>query len=161
MNDYINDKSNIKDIIIKSLDLYDRKIFKYNKYIKNKVEIINNNKITFNSDDGEKFHASYECAGYYDTVNSIWVWGWLLPMPNSDTSLSRSLLNYGLNLDIETINNEQIFIKNLLLNSRYIINDSVGMEINLAIFSFILKEKILFIYPHVNDNIIKYYFITE
>jgi hypothetical protein len=160
MNDY-NDKTDIKDIIIKALDLFDQQRFKYEEYFKNKIEIINNHEIKFISNDGQGFKANYEYCGYYDIVNSIWVWGWLLPLSNSQTSLSRSLLNYGLNLDIESINNEQIFIKNLLLNSRYIVNDPVGMDINLAIFSLILKEKILFIYPHKNDNIIRYYFIID
>lgn len=157
----MNDKTDIKEIIIKALNLYDRQRFKYEKYIKNKIDIISSNDIRFESNDGQVTKAKYEYCGYYDIVNSIWVWGWLLPISNSNTILCRSLLNYGLNLDIESINNEQIFIKNLLLNSRYIVNDPVGMDINLAIFSLILKDKILFIYPHKNNNIIRYYFITE
>jgi len=156
-----DDNTNIKDIIIKALDLYDKKTSKYIQYINNKIDFISDNKINFYSNDGQIFNTYCELGGYYDIENCIWVWGWLLPIPNSGTILSRSLLNYGLNLDIISINNEQLFIKNLLLNSRYIVNDSVGMDINLAIISFILKDKILFIYPHKNDKIIKYYFITE
>jgi hypothetical protein len=154
------DNINIKDIIINALELYDKKTIKYYEYINNKVEFINN-KIIFYSNDDEKLETLFDLCGYYDIVNCIWIWGWLLPISNTQSSLSRELLNYGLSLDIYSSNNEQIFIKNLLLNSRYIVNDQVGMDINLAIFSFILNEKILFIYPHKNDNIIKYYLIIE
>ena len=158
----IIDIKDIKDIIINALDYYDQNTSKYKKYVfSNKIRLVENNKeIKFLLDD-ETFTASYELAGYYDTTNNIWIWGWLLPINNKNTLLSRELLNYGLKLDIDIINNDQIFIKNLLLNSRYVVTDNIGMDINLAIFSYILKEKILFIYPHKVDQIIFYYFITE
>jgi hypothetical protein len=54
-----------------------------------------------------------------------------------------------------------MFYKGLLLNSRYIVSDKIGLEINLAIFSSLLKDKILFIYPRKKDNMIVYYFIYE
>lgn len=153
----------IKEIIISALDYYDRNTTKYKKYVfNNNIILIENNKeIKFILDNNETFTASYELAGYYDITNNIWIWGWLLPIDNKKTLLSRDLLSYGLKLDIDTINNDQIFIKNILLNSRYIVTDNIGMDINLAIFSYILKEKILFIYPHKNDNIIRYYFIID
>ena len=153
---------NIKEIIIKALDYYDKNTLKYTEYINySKIELFENSKeIKFYLNDKEIFKANYQLAGYYDNTNNIWIWGWLLPLNNKNTSLARDLLEYGLKLDIDTINNEQIFIKSLLLNSRYIVTDNIGMDINMAIFSFILKEKILFIYPHIIDQITFYFFIT-
>lgn len=154
----------IKEIIITSLDLYDRNNIEYDYIIKSKVDIIKDtNNIMFYSkeDDTVLFKGHYQIAGYYDLTNNIWIWGWLLPITNRNTKLARELLEYGLKLDINSINSDQVFIKNLLLNSRFIIKDKIGLEINLAIFSFILKEKILFIYPHINNDVVFYYFITE
>jgi len=163
MDNSENYVENIKEIIIKSIDLYDRKCNKYLEIMTSRPEIIKDiNKIRFYSKNDELLlEANYQYAGYYDTNNNIWVWAWLLPLTNNNTKLSRDLLQYGLKLDVDSINNDQIFIKNLLLNSRFIIKDKIGLDINLAIFSFILKEKILFIYPHVINDITIYYFITD
>jgi hypothetical protein len=155
---------NIKEIIINSIELYDRKYIKYREIMKSRSEIIKDiNKIRFYSKEDELLlEVNYQYAGYYDMNNNIWIWAWLLPLTNNNTKLSRDLLQYGLKLDVNSINNDQIFIKNLLLNSRFVIKDKIGLDINLAIFSFILKEKILFIYPHViNNDITIYYFITD
>ena len=158
-----NNIINIKDMIIKSIDLYDKQYIKYLDIINSRSEIIKeSNRIKFYSKDDEiLLDAKFQFAGYYDPNNNIWIWAWLLPLTNNNTKLSRELLEYGLKLDINSINSDQIFIKNLLLNSRFIIKDKIGLEINLAIFSFILKEKILFIYPYKINDIIIYYFITE
>lgn len=153
----------IKEIIIKSLDLYDINAIKYSNIFKSRVEVSKEtNIIKFYSKEYELLLvASYQYAGYYDVNNNIWIWSWLLPLTNNNTKLARELLEYGLKLDVNSINNDQIFIKNLLLNSRFIIRNKVGLDINLSIFSYILKEKILFIYPHAINDIILYYFVTE
>ena len=157
---YIED---IKEIIIKSIDLYDRNTIKYLKILKSRVEVTKEKNIIkfYSKEDELLFVGSYQYAGYYDINNNIWIWSWLLPLTNNNTKLARDLLEYGLKLDVNSINNDQIFIKNLLLNSRFIISNKVGLVINLSIFSYILKEKILFIYPHEINDIILYYFVTE
>ena len=63
---------NIKEIVINSLDLYDRNYLKYFNIIKSRVEITKEtNKIKFYSKDDELLlEASYQYAGYYDTNNT-------------------------------------------------------------------------------------------
>lgn len=160
------DIQELKQLIIKALDLYDRNNLKYYEYI-NCNNVIFKNNIEFHLNDNDKKSAEYEIIGYYDVTNSIWIWGWLLQVKYNDTELSRELLMYGLKLDPSIINAEQLYLKNLLLNSRFIVNDKIQLEINLAIFSYLLKKKFLFIYPkkiYSSDNknyIIMYYFIKD
>ena len=157
MNNYKIDE--LKDTIIKALELYDKTNYKYSKELKSEIEI-HQYEALFNIDD-KTIKYDYEILGYYDISSKVWTWGWLLPINNDLTLLSRDILNYGLKLDVVSINAIQIFFKTLLLNSRYIVSDFVGLEINIAIFFYLLKNKILFIYPHKKDNIIKYYIIMN
>jgi hypothetical protein len=155
----------LRESIINALDLYDKNNLKYIKYINSKIEITQHgngiNIASFIYNQNEIFKAKCQIFGYYDILNTIWFWGWLLPLPNNETILARELLDYGLKLDISDTNAEQLFYKGILLNSRYIINNKIGLEINLAFFSSLLKDKILFIYPRKVENIIIFYFIIE
>lgn len=156
------DINDLKNLIIKSLELYDLNNSKYTKELNSKIIIKNaSSDIEFISDEQIILSAQYQILGYYDYINNIWIWGWLTHLNSNLISLSKELLNYGLKLDPSDINAEQLYLKTLLLNSRYIINSNVGLDINLSIFSYILKEKILFIYPNkIKDlNIIIYYII--
>ena len=154
----------LRGSIINALDLYDKNNLKYIQYINSDIKITpyeSHNIATFFNNDDEIFKAKCQVFGYYDILNTIWFWGWLLPLPNNETILARELLNYGLKLDISDSNAEQLFYKGILLNSRYIINNKIGLEINLAFFSSLLKDKILFIYPRKIENMIIFYFIIE
>ena len=163
--DYNKDKyeiNDLKNLIIKSLELYDLNNSKYAKHLNSKVSIKNDSSdIEFLLED-ESFKATFQILGFHDFKNNIWIWSWLTQLNSKLTILSRELLNYGLKLDPSEINAEQLYLKALLLNSRYIIDNKVGLDINLSIFSYILKEKILFIYPYKNDetNITFYYVIN-
>jgi hypothetical protein len=157
MNNYKIDE--LKDTIIKALELYDEINYKYSKELETEIEI-QNYKAIFNIND-KIIKYDYEILGYYDIPSKVWTWGWLLPIYNDLTLLSRDILNYGLKLDVVSINAIQIFFKTLLLNSRYIVSDFVGLEINIAIFFYLLKNKVLFIYPHKENNVIKYYIIMN
>ena len=154
----------LRESIIKALDLYDKNNLKYKDYINSKIEIIqhnNDNIAIFIHNKNEIYKAKCQIFGYYDILNTIWFWGWLLPLSNNETILARELLDYGLKLDISNINAEQLFYKGILLNSRYIVNNKIGLEINLAFYSSLLKDKIQFIYPRKIDNIIVFYFIID
>jgi hypothetical protein len=159
------DIDKLRDFIIKALDLYDKNNLKYSDQINSKMELSKNDDgdfiAKFFHNKNQIFKAYCQTLGYYDILNKIWIWGWLLPINNNETQISRELLDYGLKLDILQTNAEQIFYKSLLLNSRYIVNDKIGLDINLAIFSSLLKEKILFIYPRKIDNIIIFYSIIK
>ncbi len=108
---------------------------------------LNDNTITFILDDKEKTF-DFELLGYFDNQANIWIWAWLLSNLNSEqTKLSRELLNYGLKLEPSSNSIEHFFIKSLLVNSRISIEEDIQLETNLAIFSYIIKNKINFIYP--------------
>jgi hypothetical protein len=108
---------------------------------------LNANTITFILEDKEKTF-DFELLGYFDNQANIWIWAWLLTNLNSEqTSMSRELLNYGLKLEPSSNSIEHFFIKSLLVNSRISIEEDIQLETNLAIFSYIIKNKIKFIYP--------------
>ena len=124
---------------------------KYFEYIKNtnfKIDEITDN-ITFYFDDAsEEFE--YEILGYFDNQNHIWIWGWLLgDLESQFTQTSRELLEYGLKLEPKSSNNDHFMIKALLVNSRIQIEELVQLEINLSIYSSLMREKIKFIFPRI------------
>jgi len=154
------DITELKELVIKALELYDKSNTKYAEYINSKFNIMNelNDYGHFELHD-KKINANYQIIGYYDIINKIWIWGWVTQIHNNLTELSRELLDYGLKLDVASINAEQIYLKGLLLNSRYIVNEKISLDINIAIFLYILNKKILFIYPKKTEDKIIYYFI--
>ena len=141
----------LRDFIIKVLDFYDKNNLKYIKYINSKIEINKNDegddiaKFIYNKE--EIFKAKCQICGYYDISNNIWFWGWLLPLTNHDTILSRELLDYGLKLEPATNNNEHYYIKSQLLNSRITIEDMIELDIHLALSSYLIKDLYSFIKP--------------
>jgi hypothetical protein len=108
---------------------------------------LNTDTITFILDDKEETF-DFEMLGYFDNQVNIWIWAWLLTNLNSEqTKISRELLNYGLKLEPTSNSIEHFFIKSLLVNSRISIEEDIQLDTNLAIFSYIIKNKIKFIYP--------------
>ena len=96
----------------------------------------------------------YEILGVYDLKNRIWAWSWLFPMLNkSFTYESRHLLNYALDKNIISLNDqESLFIKTQLTNSRLSISDSVQLDILVGLCSYLLQDRIRFIYPKINKD---------
>lgn len=157
-------------IIKKSLDLYDDQNDKYKELIQStnvtrlRPSNINKdrqktfeipeeqgeNRIFFNND--HNFY--YEILGVYDLKNRIWAWSWLFPMLNkSFTYESRHLLNYALDKNIISLyDQESLFIKTQLTNSRLSISDSVQLDILIGLCSYLLQDRIRFIYPEINKD---------
>ena len=129
---------------------------------------LNDNTISFILDDKEKTF-DFEMLGYFDNQANIWIWAWLLTNLNSEqTKMSRELLNYGLKLEPTSNSIEHFFIKSLLVNSRISIEEDIQLETNLAIFSYIIKNKIHFIYPRKRylensntDNYVTFYYLIK
>ncbi len=151
------DNDNINEFILKSIDYYDSQKLKYDYLINNKnIEFKNNDEIIFNNDD-ETINTTYEILGYFDRKTNIWIWGWVLNENTASTEISKNLLNYGLKLGPERQEiPEHFFIKSLLVNSRILIDDEIQLDINIAIYSYLLKGKFSFIYPKriFNDSIV-------
>jgi hypothetical protein len=168
------DIENFSEFIKKALQHYDNQNTKYNKFINDSdVKIIdedrnNNLEIIFNLNE-EKNICDAEILGYFDYSNQIWIWGWLLAeLKLYHINICKNLLEYGLKLEPDSNITEHFMIKALLLNSRILIENSLQLDINLAIYSYLIKDKIYFIFPkkiYVDDKnedfIIIYYLIKS
>jgi len=143
------------ELIKKALDYYDSQCIKYENYIQD---------INFNLNIADK-----EILGYHDNNNKIWIWGWVLPrdIDSNDMTISSELINYGLNIDYTHGSSDHYFIKSLLLNSRLMIEDIIQLDINISLCSYIIKDRIKFIYSRdvylddTNTNYITYYYLIK
>ena len=155
---------NYFNLLKNSLNYKDKMDNKYNKLIKkkksHKYEIINKNNdldipiakfYTLNNDKSKKnilFSAKIQAIGFYYPDDFKFRWSWSLPIyPKNWTYLSRKILNYGIDLDInDNLKNEDkynkinLYIKNILLNS-IILLDKESNNINIEI----LESLILYI----------------
>jgi len=157
----MNEFNDFKDFIKIALDYYDEQKLSYSFFSKTtKPQIkLDNNNIKIYDDNKILYYGEYEFLGYLDLKTNIWHWSWLVPSINSKyTQLAKDLLNYALKLD-NTDTNEHYYIRLLLLNSRLIIKYSFEQDINMAICSYLLKDKIKFIYPVEEQLKIKYFLI--
>jgi hypothetical protein len=137
--------------IKKALEHYDAQKLKYKELIHTDDVYISQNiddGIVFFPNGKNKETFDYELLGYMDNNEKIWVWSWVLTNVDPELSLmSRDILKYGIDLDPKSNTLEHFMLKSLLVNSRSVIDENTQLDVNLAIFSFILKEKIHFIYP--------------
>ena len=141
----------LSQFVKKAIEHYDNQKMKYYNFINIQDVHINEttNEISFYIEDSTKPHINEcEVLGYFDNQSHVWIWGWLLNgLDVKQTKISRELLNYG--LKIEPVDNslEHFFIKSLLINSRISINEDIQLDVNLAIYSYLSRDKYSFIYP--------------
>jgi hypothetical protein len=158
----------LSDIVKKALKYYDDKLFKYTHLFKiNKDNIkINefNRSISFN--DIETF--DFEFLGYFDLTNKIWIWGWVLnDFSNEHDRLCKYLLDYGLKLDKMNSTEEQMMIKSILVNSRIKIEEEVQLDVNIAIYLYLIRDRIKFIYKreiyldNEKNHIVYFYYLVK
>jgi hypothetical protein len=161
----------MNNIIKSALENYDKnqeKILKMLKdiyYLKfNTTERIKY--ITFYDKNKKKIlESAYQLAGIYLENSTMWKWAWTLPGRNKDeTDLSRKVLDYAFNLD----NYNEIELRSQLINSTIPILNSMQMDINIAIISYITKIPFIFKIPLITimnkqeDNLYEYSkFFTE
>lgn len=158
----------LSETVKKALDYYDNKTMKYQWLINNqdvKFDEIDNTIRFFNEDKEEIYN--YELLGYYDNSNSIWIWSWVLFQDGKDTQQSRYLLEYGLKLEPKNATQEQMMIKGILVNSRILIQEGVQLDVNLAIYTYLVKDRIKFIYPRkryldkTNTKYVTFYYLIK
>lgn len=159
----------LSNLIKKSLEYYDSKNLEY-------LEIINSHNVTINkrtnniiiySGEKEVYSGDFEILGYFDNQSRVWMWGWMLPTLDTDkTIICRYLLDYGLKLEPESNMFEHFLIKSLLVNSRILIQEDSELDVNIALYSYLVKNKHKFIYPrkvYLDDSkknyIIVYYLV--
>ena len=150
------DTLSLSQLIMTSFKYYDISCNKYNKYINIQnikfkqhpdTRIISTDKLIIFDDT---YEYDYEVLGYYDNNTNIWIWGWVLPnMSAEKTIICKELLEYGIKLEPSSNSEEHYIIKSLLVNSRLKLDEYIQLETYLAIIFYIIKNKILFIYPRI------------
>ncbi len=135
------------DLIKKSLEYYDKQNDKYKKYIVNtRIEIDNNIIFIYDSNNNLLLNTPCEVLGMFDEQTRVWLWGWLLPYLNiNETTLTRKLLNYGLKLEPKNNVEDHFYIKSQLVNSRFIIQNNIEIDITISLASYLLKDNHMFI----------------
>lgn len=149
MNKNIDDTNDLSILIKKALEYYDTQNTKYQHISKLSNLPLDREKniIKFAGIDTE---FKYEILGMFDSMNNVWLWGWMSPdFLYNETNIVRNLLNYGLKINPTLINEvafNKIYLKTQLVNSRFVLEDSVQLELHLAIASYLAKDKFKFIY---------------
>uniref|UniRef100_A0A6C0HW91 Uncharacterized protein n=1 Tax=viral metagenome TaxID=1070528 RepID=A0A6C0HW91_9ZZZZ len=139
----------LSTLINNALIYYDKQNIEYDEYIKsNNITVEREtNKIIFNDNSKE---LKYEFLGIFDNTTNIWIWAWLVPeFMFNETNISRKLLNYGLKISptpINKLDNEQLYLKTQMVNSRFLLYDQFQLDLHLAISSYLAKDSFKFIY---------------
>lgn len=112
----------------------------YLNYIRLKRNFDNDSKNNINSLN------NVNIIGYYDNNSKIWYNAWAIYASDNDTILkyskSKETLKYALNIekDMTSIDFPQrIIIKSCLINSKYYINESIQLDIIIAIIMYLNK----------------------
>ena len=166
--------SNLTDLIKKSLETFDDQNTNATELIQKyegRIFGFENPVMRFNN---ENF--IFEILGVYDPNTKVWIWSWAIPIINPDYIYETSqLFKYGLTkkiIDDNTTVQEfmylkedkefskiNFYIKTVFLNSRILINNNLELEILLAISSYILGNRIRFIFKEENTDLVYYYLI--
>jgi hypothetical protein len=145
---------NLDPSIIKtSIEYYDSYQPRINDILNNTeyIEFINNNNITdqivfYDKNKKIIFKSAYECLSYYLPEEKIWKWSWSIPhIAKKYTYITRKLIDYAVSLD--TLYDG--FIKNILVNSKIIVNNNIQLDIFIALFSKLSKKPFIFKYSQI------------
>ena len=118
----------------------------------NLIEEIND----INSLLNKKIINNYQVLGEFNFKKNMWYWSYILPKYNSNlTQESRNLLNYGAKID-ENNNQEQLLIKNLLINSSIKIKEYINLIFIINVAQYLLKNVEKIYKKKTNDTIIFY-----
>ena len=163
------DFESLSETVKKALEHWDNQNWNNKNLINNqdvKFDELNST-ITFFIDDTSKIY-NYELLGYYDNQNGVWIWGWVLSDFNyKDTPQCKYLLDYGLKLEPKSATIEQTMIKGILVNSRIKIEEQTQLDVNLALYSYLIKDRIKFIYGRkryldkTSDNYVTFYYLIK
>jgi hypothetical protein len=157
----------LQQLVLQSLKYYDEQCIEHFYLINsNDIQIKQNiGEVTFILEDDNKSKTfQLEILGYFDNQTNIWFWAWILFIDYNMTKITRGLLEYGLKLELPKII-EQFYIKSLLVNSQIQFTEYTQLDSLIAICSYLLKTKILFILPvkkyldNKKDYITFYYLI--
>lgn len=159
------DTKKFRNLIKESLTYFDKQNLKYKNLIDSKKKVISD-KIIFYGKSNDKYN--YEVLGTFYNKTKVWMWGW---MWNEATPISEGLLKYGLKIDSKMVSDrpEFMFIKSQLINSRILLENKINLDIQLALSSYLIKDKCIFVCPikeiidesDSEDYIIRYLIIRK
>lgn len=157
------------NIVVNSLAYYDKNTEKYEKLFANvkyvnfppgnkdeKGDLIRRYISMYNADRKEIFSSRYEIIGIYENNTRTWSWAWSIPkLKKNITYISRKILNYGLDIEIEE--QKSMFLKSELITGRFRITDHVQLDLHAGIASYISKKPVVykFIYHPNNEDSLK------
>lgn len=157
--------NNINNMIIKCLEHYDNKQNTLNLLLKNNnmfdiIEEKNKIRVGWRTSTDIEIY-KFEILGSLDLVTKIWSWSWSEPdLKLEDTVLSKELLNYFLKLEPDSNTEFHYYLKSQFLNSKLLINNDIELDIYMSIISYLLKDKVSFMFPRkVKSNQIIYYLV--
>ena len=152
------------DFIKDALEFYDlnqenvRKFLEkahYMRYENNQTEKNDDNEtvkiLFFDKHKSKIFESKIEYLGIYIPNTKTFKWSWSVPAFNKKyTTLSRNLLNYAFNLEVQY----EYSLKSELLNSRIEILTSFQMDIHIASASYLAKKPFILKYYNtiINDE---------
>lgn len=156
----------LSTLINNALVYYDKNNIEYDRYIQSdNITVKRETKNIIFNDIHKDFQNefNYEFLGIFDNTTNIWIWAWLVPeFMYNETTIARKLLNYGLKISSTPTNkldNEQLYLKTQMVNSRFLLYDEFQLELHLAISSYLAKETFKFIYSrkkYLNKEKTKY-----
>ena len=157
MNNFI--KNSIEYYDSKQNDLLSNlKLLKKHEIIKkdNSSDLRENIFIIKNKEnDNIIYESKYEIIGKIDKKNKILTWSWSLPDINKNkTYISRTLLNYGLDLKDKNL----IELKTMLTNSKIKFNDDLSLGFLRIIIIFLSKKDFCEV---IDDYVYIFYDIKE
>lgn len=144
------------NIVVNSLSYYDMNTEKYEDMFKNvkyvnfppgdkdsKGDIMRRHIAMFDKDKKEVFKSRYEIIGIYENNSHTWSWAWSIPkLKKNITYISRQILNYGLDLEVDKSNS--LFLKSELITGRFRISNPVQLDLHVAIASYISKKPVVY-----------------
>jgi hypothetical protein len=149
------ENNNISEFIFEKLNNYDKINDQYSNLIKSKdYELKDDMTMIFYDDKGkELYKGKASNLGVFDGYTQIWTWSWSTPNFSSlETQGARDILNYALDLEPQSNSNIHFYLKSHLINSRLYFENTMGLEIHLALCLYINK-KAKFIFQKSKQNI--------
>lgn len=121
---------------------YEKKIKKFKYFYYNKYDNdIDSDYIIFNDENGKEiFRSRYGIIGQFTQSTNTWVWAWSVPdTTKKETQLSRNILNYGFDLNLDHIS-----LKTALITSRFRITNRIQLDFYLALASYLCQIPLIF-----------------
>jgi hypothetical protein len=143
--------SDTKNIILNSLEYYDKNSETYNKllskakYYKQKKrygDMQHHTIFFYDKNKKEIFKSNYELIGLYNHFSKLWSWAWSIPwLRKNEAYLSRKILNYGL----DTVPEEgSMYMRTELITSRFRISNPIQLDLHVSMASYLSKMPLVY-----------------